>query len=100
MSANIALTRMETHGFGEGNMDCLICKDHELSTVLTKQGVEVDYCTRCKGVWLDRGKIFISPAPLKRSPAGSMRPKSARRQAPSFPPKPASLWWRSTMRVG
>ena len=26
--------------------------------VLTKQGVEVDYCDRCDGVWLDKGEIF------------------------------------------
>ncbi len=26
--------------------------------VLTRQGVEVDYCPACKGVWLDKGEIF------------------------------------------
>jgi Zn-dependent protease with chaperone function len=26
--------------------------------VLTEQGVEVDYCTDCKGIWLDPGEIF------------------------------------------
>lgn len=26
--------------------------------MLTKQGVELDYCPQCKGVWMDRGEIY------------------------------------------
>jgi heat shock protein HtpX len=26
--------------------------------VLTDQGVEVDYCQKCQGIWLDRGEIY------------------------------------------
>lgn len=37
--------------------------------VLTEQGVEVDYCPGCKGVWLDRGEIFYftkKPADIQK----------------------------------
>ncbi len=40
-------------------MECPDCKNRELQTVLTKQGVEVDYCQECHGVWLDRGEIYL-----------------------------------------
>ncbi len=34
------------------------CAHSELEPVLTTQGVEVDRCGSCGGVWLDRGEIF------------------------------------------
>lgn len=38
---------------------CPVCDESpELSPVLTKQGVEVDICLRCDGVWLDRDEIY------------------------------------------
>jgi uncharacterized protein len=37
------------------NMDCPICKVTLL--MAEKQGVEIDYCPTCRGVWLDRGEI-------------------------------------------
>ena len=39
-------------------MKCPNCKDFELQATLTKQGVEIDACSKCKGIWLDRGEIF------------------------------------------
>lgn len=39
-------------------MQCPNCSGQKLRPVLTKQGVEVDYCDTCKGVWLDRGELF------------------------------------------
>jgi Zn-dependent protease with chaperone function/Zn-finger nucleic acid-binding protein len=39
-------------------MNCPTCKASELRPVLTKQGVEVDYCDSCGGIWLDKGEIF------------------------------------------
>lgn len=39
-------------------MQCPACEEIELRSVLTKQGVEVDFCDRCQGVWLDRGELF------------------------------------------
>lgn len=39
-------------------MNCPNCKDHPLRPVYTRQGVEVDTCDQCQGVWLDKGEIF------------------------------------------
>jgi Zn-dependent protease with chaperone function len=39
-------------------MNCPCCKQPTLVETLTKDGVLVDVCKTCKGVWLDRGEIF------------------------------------------
>jgi len=39
-------------------MKCPNCKNDELRPVFTKQGVEVDYCDSCKGIWLDKGELY------------------------------------------
>ena len=39
-------------------MKCPNCKEKELVAVLTQQGVEIDYCQDCRGIWLDKGEIF------------------------------------------
>jgi len=37
-------------------MKCPVCK--EINLVMSeKQGVEIDYCPECRGVWLDRGEL-------------------------------------------
>ncbi len=37
-------------------MFCPACKDAVLS-MTERQGVEIDYCPKCRGVWLDRGEL-------------------------------------------
>ncbi len=37
-------------------MKCPVCKDPDL-VMSDRQGVEIDYCPRCRGVWLDRGEL-------------------------------------------
>jgi Zn-dependent protease with chaperone function/Zn-finger nucleic acid-binding protein len=39
-------------------MKCPHCKEGELTPVMTKNGVVIDYCPRCEGIWLDRGEIY------------------------------------------
>lgn len=37
-------------------MKCPHCSD--VTLVMTeRQGVEIDYCPQCRGVWLDRGEL-------------------------------------------
>ncbi|API60380.1 hypothetical protein BSL82_14690 [Tardibacter chloracetimidivorans] len=36
-------------------MPCPICKTG--LTLSNRQGVEIDYCQTCRGVWLDRGEL-------------------------------------------
>lgn len=37
-------------------MKCPVCKDVNL-VMSERQGVEIDYCPSCRGVWLDRGEL-------------------------------------------
>ena len=37
-------------------MKCPSCPD-SLLAMTDRQGVEIDYCPQCRGVWLDRGEL-------------------------------------------
>ena len=37
-------------------MKCPSCTDTAL-VMSDRQGVEIDYCPQCRGVWLDRGEL-------------------------------------------
>ena len=66
-------------------MKCPVCPDSTLS-MSNREGIEIDYCPTCRGVWLDRGELdkiierAFLPAnspdrfPERRSPApGNVR---------------------------
>jgi Zn-finger nucleic acid-binding protein len=38
------------------SMDCPVCKNVNL-VMSERQGIEIDYCPNCRGVWLDRGEL-------------------------------------------
>ncbi|MEM5342829.1 zf-TFIIB domain-containing protein [Paraburkholderia azotifigens] len=37
-------------------MKCPVCKTPDL-LMTERQGIEIDYCPTCRGVWLDRGEL-------------------------------------------
>jgi len=37
-------------------MKCPQCKTPDLA-IADRQGIEIDYCPQCRGVWLDRGEL-------------------------------------------
>ena len=37
-------------------MDCPVCSNVTL-VMSERQGIEIDYCPNCRGVWLDRGEL-------------------------------------------
>lgn len=37
-------------------MKCPVCPDADL-VMTDRQGIEIDYCAKCRGVWLDRGEL-------------------------------------------
>ncbi len=37
-------------------MYCPVCREVTL-VMADRQGIEVDYCPTCRGVWLDRGEL-------------------------------------------
>lgn len=61
-------------------MKCPTCTDSQL-VMSDRQGVEIDYCPRCRGVWLDRGELDKL---IERSGAVASAP-AARPAAPSQP---------------
>jgi Zn-finger nucleic acid-binding protein len=52
-------------------MNCPICKAGFKK--IERQGIEIDYCPQCRGVWLDRGELdrIIERSVLERRLAAS-----------------------------
>lgn len=44
-----------TQASAEAGMLCPACRVQ--LTMAERQGVEIDYCPQCRGVWLDRGEL-------------------------------------------
>ncbi len=38
-------------------MKCPNCKEDVLLSMSERNGIEIDYCPQCRGVWLDRGEL-------------------------------------------
>jgi Zn-finger nucleic acid-binding protein len=56
------------HNAGGDNMKCPVCLEVNLA-MTERQGIEIDYCPQCRGVWLDRGELDKI---IERSPAAPM----------------------------
>lgn len=60
-------------------MKCPLCPDSTLA-MTNRQGIEIDYCPSCRGVWLDRGELDKI---IERSAAESSHPSAP---SPAAPP--------------
>ena len=72
-------------------MDCPVCKNVSL-VMSERQGIEIDYCPNCRGVWLDRGELdkIIERSAEHAAPAPSVAQQQGidpRYQQPA-PPDP------------
>lgn len=68
-------------------MKCPVCTTVDL-LMSDRNGIEIDYCPQCRGVWLDRGeldKIIERSASLGQAPAQQAYPA----QQPAYNPAPA-----------
>lgn len=75
---DVANTSSEGKGHG------LLCPACRVDLVMSeRQGIEIDYCPKCRGVWLDRGELDKI---IERSASEEVRGVQAQ---PSTPP-PAS----------
>ena len=77
--------------------------DETVLQMTDRQGIEIDYCPQCRGVWLDRGELdkliersmTVAPAPQSQAPAPAYDEDRARRPSydddrtgrPSYPPQ-------------
>lgn len=70
-------------------MKCPVCREPDL-VMTERQGIEVDYCPQCRGVWLDRGELdkIIERSVPTAAPAAAPAP------APVQTPAPAQSWPR------
>jgi uncharacterized protein len=77
-------------------MQCPV--DTDVTLVMSeRQGVEIDYCPKCRGVWLDRGELdkiieranelMGDAAPVVVAPAAPSAP-AAPAPSPGAPPPP------------
>ncbi len=67
-------------------MNCPVCPGIQL-VIADRQGLEIDYCPQCRGVWLDRGeldKIIDRAAPVE-TPTSQW---AGQREVPGTPETP------------
>lgn len=66
-------------------MLCPVCK--VTLTMSDRQGIEIDYCSQCRGIWLDRGELDkliersetqAAPQPERGNPVLASRPQDER----------------------
>lgn len=73
-------------------MDCPVCKNVAL-VMSERQGIEIDYCPSCRGVWLDRGELDkiiersagAAPAAVPTPPPQQQRAPDPRYADPRYP---------------
>ncbi len=71
-------------------MNCPTCKDVVLS-MSDRQGIEIDFCPKCRGIWLDRGELdkIIERAASEQNefapPAQQQQAPPIHQQAPQQP---------------
>lgn len=56
----------------QDTMDMICPNDNETLVMSERSGIEIDYCPKCRGVWLDRGeldKIIESNAQIMAAPS-------------------------------
>ena len=74
----------------EAKMRCPV--DNEALVMADRNGVEIDYCPKCRGVWLDRGELdkiidramAATPAPVAPAPQPQAAPQH---RHPAPPPR-------------
>ena len=60
-------------------MNCPVCRVP--LAMSDRQGIEIDYCPQCRGVWLDRGELDKI---VERSAAQTAPVRGASRPEPSY----------------
>ncbi len=62
-------------------MNCPSCKTVSLS-MSERNGIEIDFCPECRGVWLDRGELDKI---IEKSAASMSQPNSQQMQQHAMP---------------
>lgn len=73
---------------GDRNLICPV--DQTKMVMSARQGIEIDYCPSCRGVWLDRGELN-KIIERTSAPGGANAPVPPQQAAqPAQPPQPAA----------
>jgi len=67
-------------------MQCPI--DGETLVMADRSGVEIDYCPKCRGVWLDRGELDKIIDRAGTAPSAAAAPRPAAAPQPIYQPEP------------
>ena len=80
-------------------MNCPV--DDTVLAISDRQGIEIDYCPQCRGVWLDRGELdklieresrWVEDQVREAAPRGSAkREKHEKHEEPKKKKKPMSF---------
>lgn len=79
-------------------MPLVTCPCEEMAPMkqVQRDGVEIDVCTKCRGVWLDRGELEKLLAVVRQAeaedtapPAAAARPVAPAQPAQPYPPQAA-----------
>lgn len=74
-------------------MPCPVCK---VPLVMSeRQGVEIDYCPQCRGIWLDRGELDKI---LERSAREAAPQVQQAQPQPAYAPPPANPGFRQPVQ--
>lgn len=74
--------------------------DGETLVMADRSGVEIDYCPKCRGVWLDRGELdkiidrSLGAPAAGAPPVVSPPPPPVQQAAPVYQPEPRSTQYR------
>ncbi len=85
--AEVANARPEGQGHG------LLCPACRVDLVMSeRQGIEIDYCPKCRGVWLDRGELdkIIERSASEDARAAPVQPNAPQpvpQQGQPYPPQ-------------
>jgi uncharacterized protein len=65
--------------------------DNETLVMADRSGVEIDYCPKCRGVWLDRGELDkiierAAAAPAPQAQPAARYPDAPQAQPAQYPP--------------
>lgn len=62
--------------------------DDEMLVMTERSGVEIDYCPKCRGIWLDRGELDkIIERSAGAAPQSAIQPSRTSADAPSINPR-------------
>ena len=81
-------------------MKCPNCQDVSLASQLTMQGVDVDRCSRCHGVWLEQGEIYYFTNNRRRVDAAIREAMRQARASDRLSPKTGNTMRRWTLFAG